>query len=513
MSKLRVDQISPTDDSVTIDVSKLLTSTSTIQTDNVRFKPGYTGSTERVLTEKISERVSVKDFGAKGDGKTDDTAAIKAAIAYVISKSGGTVNLPAGRYIFNSTIDVSCTEGAPLVLQGEGKAATVLVYKGTSTTNDLIYAINSSHLTLRDFGVKSSTSMTSGCAIHIKYTSFATLKGIAAGTQSDVGSINLWDGIYFDSTDFSTLDDYVIFVKTTGLKVSGAGADQTTYPQYDLWCTRGKIASCTTGVLIGGGFDNFFMDSTMLTYNGINVVINNSLVDKYNGVLSFGDTCVIEHSQSGPCVYINDARATNANSQITINGHVSWGYSDGVAIDKYAGACVTIKSPFISYCTNHAIHVADSGCVMDIAIECRITNNGKYAIYSEGANFSVNLPSRMENNGNTYNPNVVPKIGLQGISNTNFSTLIPAGSAQSTASAVATDRVLVNSNSDANAGIRLPAGWTGRTVKVFNYSAAALKIYPNSGASINALGTNASMSLATGSSVEIYCSSTTQWLT
>jgi Pectate lyase superfamily protein len=46
---------------------------------------------------------NVRDFGAKGDGATEDTEAIRSALAYAASRSGGTVFFPAGDYIVGST--------------------------------------------------------------------------------------------------------------------------------------------------------------------------------------------------------------------------------------------------------------------------------------------------------------------------------------------------------------------------------------------------------------------------
>lgn len=64
---------------------------------------------------------SVKDFGAKGDGVTKDTAAVQAAIDAAHKAGGGEVRVPAGRYIcgsvfLKSNVDFHITAGA--VIEG-----------------------------------------------------------------------------------------------------------------------------------------------------------------------------------------------------------------------------------------------------------------------------------------------------------------------------------------------------------------------------------------------------------
>lgn len=67
-----------------------------------RGPPGPTGPTGPAGP---SNGISVKDFGARGDGTTDDTAAIQAALN-AVPTTGGTVLFPPGNYIVTSTLFV-----------------------------------------------------------------------------------------------------------------------------------------------------------------------------------------------------------------------------------------------------------------------------------------------------------------------------------------------------------------------------------------------------------------------
>ena len=80
----------------------------------------YPSGQQRTVQNRLEDSVSVKDFGAKGDGVTDDTVAFQAAI-----QTGRQVNIPAGTYILNSSITSS---GRNVTLIGEGSRNTVLQF-------------------------------------------------------------------------------------------------------------------------------------------------------------------------------------------------------------------------------------------------------------------------------------------------------------------------------------------------------------------------------------------------
>lgn len=84
----------------------------------VGFLQSGTGAVATTVQTKLRESVSVKDFGATGDGVTDDTAAIQAAL----NSGAKTVQAVGGTYVFSSQLTVP----AYVIFEGDGKYATVL---------------------------------------------------------------------------------------------------------------------------------------------------------------------------------------------------------------------------------------------------------------------------------------------------------------------------------------------------------------------------------------------------
>jgi hypothetical protein len=84
-----------------------------------------TGAINRPINEKLQEMVSVKDFGATGDGATDDTVAIQAAFN---SANGKALFFPSGTYLCSNQIT---STGVSVIVQGQGVNATRVVFNAT----------------------------------------------------------------------------------------------------------------------------------------------------------------------------------------------------------------------------------------------------------------------------------------------------------------------------------------------------------------------------------------------
>lgn len=63
-------------------------------------------TTDRTLADRFAETINVKDYGAVGDGVTDDSAAFQAAIAAAKAKNA-ILYIPVGNYLVNTLPDIA----------------------------------------------------------------------------------------------------------------------------------------------------------------------------------------------------------------------------------------------------------------------------------------------------------------------------------------------------------------------------------------------------------------------
>ena len=95
---------------------------------SVGFLQAGTSATLRTVQSKLRDIINVKDFGAVGNGTTDDTAAVQAAITYAQSINGGVIYFPPAVYA-GGMITIS---GTNVTLSGYG--ASLKNFRFTFTT-------------------------------------------------------------------------------------------------------------------------------------------------------------------------------------------------------------------------------------------------------------------------------------------------------------------------------------------------------------------------------------------
>jgi len=73
-----------------------------------------------------SQYISVKDYGARGDGVNDDTGAIQAALNYASGRQIG-VYIPGGRYLVTSPLTLNVTGSSSNAIFGDGNGVSVVM--------------------------------------------------------------------------------------------------------------------------------------------------------------------------------------------------------------------------------------------------------------------------------------------------------------------------------------------------------------------------------------------------
>jgi hypothetical protein len=265
------------------------------------------GTTSRTLASRANDWLSVKDYGAAGDGTTYDDAAVVAAIA--ACPTGGTVYFPKGTYRIQYTIQPN----RYLTLRGAGLGATrILTDQGRDffLFNDLGGTTNGANCVLRDFMVYATTRGTS-TGVYIKDGT-----GFCEVTNVDISGF--YHGIRTSNGWWTVINNCQISSCLSGLYVApGVGDFFTT-----LTVNKTRIANCDSWA-----FRN--VSSTKMasvSFNGCNFEHNGVALDCQVicgpvDVMTFND-CYFEHSGTGGWPDTMDVTSTNC---VTVNG----GYFNG----------------------------------------------------------------------------------------------------------------------------------------------------------------------------------------
>lgn len=107
---------------------------------------------DRNLTDKLDEIASVKDFGAVGDGITDDTQAFTEAFSYALNSTYPVkLHVPGGLYKITAPLP---TITKPFMLEGDGARSSILSISGNVNAVKISgTSIRAANVVISDLGI------------------------------------------------------------------------------------------------------------------------------------------------------------------------------------------------------------------------------------------------------------------------------------------------------------------------------------------------------------------------
>lgn len=321
-----------------------------------KFQNPGSSTVNRPIDQKLVEWVSVKDFGAVGDGVTNDAAAIQAAHDYIVSTAKqGTLLFPAGTYKCNSALIIECSwvscvgQRATLDFSALGDVAAITFKAGGNLTSGNPW--NQATFVFEGF-ILLGPNNTTGTAMYLNELTGGSNGGPAHTIFRDFQITNFKTGIYFGNhTYLCFFDHFDIWNVTTG-----------------IWFPTNDLAG---NPIIDSGENIAF-------YNG--TIFGTSLYDVYcQDPLSRSDMTFTACSFDGS----GDAQIYNVSTVINLLGCHFEGNADRAIVNSAASGIMTLINGFM----------IDGG---NAALPGYIDNSGYLSVY--GGRITSERPQILRSN-------------------------------------------------------------------------------------------------------------------
>jgi len=345
-----------------------------------KYYEGITGSVNRPINQKLSETISVLDFGADPTGVTDSTAAFNAATQATVAWSSAlqyNIVVPAGTYKISGTVYVrkgqtfygtgetssyiNCTtftnSSVPAFIMGSGLIAGVVTPDSGGQP-----ARMSNLFTLGGPGASSVISVTcSGFSISDMFMSACgggiSIDGGSDGLISNIQIDQALNGIILNASQNISITNFDIYLANYGISVSDNARDiQISNGTIEYALYNSVLFSGATSVqsISFTGVD-FVMNTQYTTFTGfVNLAAQNlqalftgcTFRNMYNYAIVYNTGATLNVSFKG-CIFDGNASSPSYTQSTTASvlnaGYGSYNF-DGCEFRNLYGPIATINN-------------------------------------------------------------------------------------------------------------------------------------------------------------------------
>ncbi|MAF98071.1 MAG: hypothetical protein CMH26_05485 [Micavibrio sp.] len=351
------------------------------------FMAQGTGAATRLSSDKLADMISIKDFGAIGDGLTNDTNAIINALS-----AHDTIYIPPGEYLISSTIQI----GAGKTIVGAGDSAILKCQSNSFNALELV----------ADF-IKLSGFRIEGGDIGIKL--YGLLRPVVQLSITDITLIGPNIGVQLDGYDDTNKPCYWnnfsrILVEQPaqyGFHLTLSGNGDTPNANKFHACRVYSHGAAITGAgfyIEHGRYNNAFIDCEANVDGGADGCFiigagagETILINPYAESFNLVPNVKLEASSSETSIY-NLLSVSNGAAIYDLSGGAYSAYNAGYPNKNYLQktACVDMLSTLQRYDTEYID--SSGGVSLDLS-------HSIHLVSSYGGALTVNLPQASESTG------------------------------------------------------------------------------------------------------------------
>jgi len=360
----------------------------------VGYLPDGTGAVTTTIQDKLRESVSVKDFGAVGDGVTDDTVAIQAAInsgaKYITSPSGLVIRITATVLIDTNSVTLDFNKSELLLDDPTGLKDHIKIGNGTTQRYSN---------TLKGITFTRQQAATDGAAINTDYVGVLTIKDCSIWGNNEIyDGIRIYKGtiVNIENNNITNCVHYGIIL---------LGGDATTGRTVDTSIRENRVEGCVNALNTWDFVEGMFCRDNIF-YNTSNSAVSVNASTNANGLISFKfqendfDTC------GGNGLFIDKV----SNVQVTGNWFSN---TTGIALDIGSAVDGCLVTDNQIYPANHGVRLAGnatrvstnliSGGLTSIVVMGTATRTGILGNQLAGAQYGIDITGNPTNTHITSN--------------------------------------------------------------------------------------------------------------